>query len=279
MTMNSNEILRSHSSLRMTSGKHAAFTLAEGATHVAMPLVFSKAGFTLAEVLITLGIIGVVAAITIPGLITKCQKTIVENRLKSSYSIIANAVRLSEEENGTGFSPDFGGTGWGYDKSKRIFEQYFMPYIKINYRYPWNECIILTQAYASASGAEQYIDYNNVCYSLMNGVAITFAAGSNSDGINRMSFRIVINPTKKRRIEGRDVFQMFAINGENGYSIGSIKYMDSKNVLTNEKLREYCASPKARIDFAGGSWGRSGFCLELIKSNGWKIPANYPIKF
>lgn len=30
-----------------------------------------KKGFTLAEVLITLGIIGVVAAMTIPGLITK----------------------------------------------------------------------------------------------------------------------------------------------------------------------------------------------------------------
>lgn len=30
-----------------------------------------KKGFTLAEVLITLGIIGVIAALTIPGLITK----------------------------------------------------------------------------------------------------------------------------------------------------------------------------------------------------------------
>lgn len=33
-------------------------------------------GFTLAEVLITLGIIGVVAAMTMPSLITKYQKTL-----------------------------------------------------------------------------------------------------------------------------------------------------------------------------------------------------------
>jgi prepilin-type N-terminal cleavage/methylation domain-containing protein len=33
----------------------------------------AKRGFTLAEVLITLGIIGIVAAMTIPGLITKYQ--------------------------------------------------------------------------------------------------------------------------------------------------------------------------------------------------------------
>ncbi len=230
--------------------------------------------------LITLGIIGVVAAITIPGLITKCQKTIVENRLKSSYSIISNAIRLSEEENGSGFVPDFERVGWSYAKSERIFKQYFMPYLKINYQYPKSKCVELTKAYSDAKGSKQYVDEHNTCYSLMNGTAITFAAGSNnSDRINRMSFRIVINPTKKRRIEGRDVFQMFVINGDNGYYMGSIKYMDKSKILSTEKLREYCGSSEARIQFAGGEWGRSGFCVELIKSNGWKIPANYPVKF
>ena len=42
--------------------KRFSFTLAEGATHVAMPNSKLNFGFTLAEVLITLGIIGVVAA-------------------------------------------------------------------------------------------------------------------------------------------------------------------------------------------------------------------------
>ena len=41
-----------------------------------------KKAFTLAEVLITLGIIGVVAAITIPGLITKYQKLVTVVKLK-----------------------------------------------------------------------------------------------------------------------------------------------------------------------------------------------------
>lgn len=38
-------------------------------------------GFTLAEVLITLGIIGVVAAMTLPGLIAKHRKTVIETKL------------------------------------------------------------------------------------------------------------------------------------------------------------------------------------------------------
>lgn len=58
--------------------------------------------FTLAEVLITIGVIGVVAAITIPSLITKSHRIIVENRLKDSYSIISNAVKMAEEEWGVG---------------------------------------------------------------------------------------------------------------------------------------------------------------------------------
>ena len=49
--------------------KKAAFTLAEGATHVAQSPKPRRAAFTLAEVLITLGIIGVVAAMTLPALI------------------------------------------------------------------------------------------------------------------------------------------------------------------------------------------------------------------
>ena len=57
-------------------------------------------GFTLAEVLITLGIIGVVAALTIPALIANHKKTAVETRLKKFYSVMNQAITQSELENG-----------------------------------------------------------------------------------------------------------------------------------------------------------------------------------
>ena len=56
-------------------------------------------GFTLAEVLITLGIIGVVAALTMPALITNYQKQQTINTLKKSYSILQQAIKLSELKN------------------------------------------------------------------------------------------------------------------------------------------------------------------------------------
>ena len=52
-------------------------------------------GFTLAEVLITLGIIGVVAALTLPALIQKNNNKVVETRLMKFYSAINQAVKMA----------------------------------------------------------------------------------------------------------------------------------------------------------------------------------------
>lgn len=56
--------------------------------------------FTLAEVLITLGIIGVVAAITIPTLIAKTHSKQYTTSFKKSLSTLSNAARMSEAQFG-----------------------------------------------------------------------------------------------------------------------------------------------------------------------------------
>lgn len=49
--------------------------------------------------MITLGVIGVVAALTIPAVITNYQKQETLSRLKKAYSIVQQAIKLSEVEN------------------------------------------------------------------------------------------------------------------------------------------------------------------------------------
>ena len=73
--------------------------------------ILDKKAFTLAEVLITLGIIGVVAALTIPALVAKYDEMVMVNKLKRTYSELANAIELRKAELGTDsyadqFSPD-----------------------------------------------------------------------------------------------------------------------------------------------------------------------------
>lgn len=55
--------------------------------------------FTLAEVLITLGIIGIVAAMTLPTLTKKYQDKVMLTQVKRAYSDIENALRLYAAQN------------------------------------------------------------------------------------------------------------------------------------------------------------------------------------
>ena len=86
-----------------------AFTLAEGGHS---PLLYGdeetqgsprlvKRGFTLAEVLITLGVIGVVAAMTLPSLISKYQEQVTVNHLLKTYSMLSQAVQRMQTDYGT----------------------------------------------------------------------------------------------------------------------------------------------------------------------------------
>ena len=57
-------------------------------------------GFTLAEVLITIGIIGVVAAMVIPSLISSFQKKIYYSKFMKARMVVENALKLYTEETG-----------------------------------------------------------------------------------------------------------------------------------------------------------------------------------
>lgn len=86
-----------------------------------------KRGFTLAEVLITIGIIGVVAAMTIPTLISKIGKRQLESQIKASYATIAQTMRSAEAD---GVDFDMQIQDGGVDSMKEWFQTYMAPYMK-----------------------------------------------------------------------------------------------------------------------------------------------------
>ena len=92
----------------------------------------SKLAFTLAEVLITLGIIGVVAAMTMPTVIKNYQKKQAATQMRKIYAVLENALAMAKAEHGeimywegpTGYIKD------GYEGVEPFIEKYILPYIK-----------------------------------------------------------------------------------------------------------------------------------------------------
>ena len=64
-----------------------------------------KSAFTLAEVLITLGIIGVVAAMTLPALINKTQHQELQTGLKKNYTVLQQALLRAQLDTGEVVKP------------------------------------------------------------------------------------------------------------------------------------------------------------------------------
>lgn len=119
-----------------------------------------QVGFTLAEVLITLGIIGVVSAMTIPNLIAKYQKEQTVVKLKKAISILNQAYKLSYDDVGEPSSND-------YLKftPKEYINTYWAPYIKIsNLCVVYSDCgytSVMPHKYASGKQASWWIGGNS----------------------------------------------------------------------------------------------------------------------
>ena len=80
-----------------------------------------KKGFTLAEVLITLGIIGVVAAMTLPALVQNYQAKVLSTQLKKQYGIITNIMQKMNYDLG-GFKV----TDFSYHTFAPMFKKYLI---------------------------------------------------------------------------------------------------------------------------------------------------------
>ncbi len=211
-----------------------------------------KAGFTLAEVLITLAIIGVVAALTIPTVVRNYQKQQTVVKLKKNYSILNQALNMSEAENGAYSTWD----SELLNTPQKFFETYWKPYLKVqqmcstpNYcgyktPTPWQQTVI--------AGMESIM---GVQFLLTDGsfILIRTAFG----GIeNKVSYILAdINGAKGPNIAGRDVFEFL---------------YDNKGVLP------YChTKTKSQVDAACKSDSKS-CCTDKILREGWEIKDDYP---
>ncbi|GBF23270.1 putative pseudopilin GspG-like [Candidatus Gastranaerophilus sp. (ex Termes propinquus)] len=85
----------------------------------------SKGAFTLAEVLITLAVVGIVAASTIPAVVTKLTRQEYVTKLQKAHNTLVSVVRAAEKDHGP---MQYWNHGQGSDG---FFNMYFKPYLEI----------------------------------------------------------------------------------------------------------------------------------------------------
>lgn len=126
----------------------------------------SNKAFTLAEVLITLGIIGIVAAITIPILVSSYQEKVFVTQFQKVYSQLSQAYNMAAKDNGTADT-------WS---SSQDAYNYLKPYFNINEDCPNVVGCFPQVSYNDLKGSPAENPYNRVRYkfNLTNGVSMMF---------------------------------------------------------------------------------------------------------
>jgi len=217
----------------------------------------SLKAFTLAEVLITLAIIGVVAALTIPSVVSHSRRTEIESKLKKSYMVLSQAVNLAIKDYGPV-------SGWNFPDGsnpqdiRQFANTYFAPYLKIA-----RDCTKSNHPDCNYSGKNlsgYKLLHNNsdgtyASYYLADGSYIEFKFN-----VDKVQFFVDCNGNKKPNVLGYDLFTVSIRQQPNDiikYPL-SVGYINEKTFSGNTS----CATG-----------GNGAYCLTLIVSNGWKIPS------
>ena len=227
-------------------------------------------GFTLAEVLITLGVIGVVSALTMPNLIKKYQKYVIAKQLKSTYSLISQSIQMSqaniEDPNWVINIKNKKKSEYSVLQQIDDFEKYITGNLKktkvygyinpVKYKFPTYKNMN-NQLVAPTTGT------GTIFYTLelVNGsfVFINIVGNSNGITITPPHIYIDVNGKKGPNIYEKDLF-FFVINNKGQLYMPGYN-QKRENILSDctHRANEYAIT-----------------CQSLIMHDNWEIKDDYP---
>ncbi len=220
-----------------------------------------KAAFTLAEVLVTLGIIGVISAMTLPTLVKNHQRTVYVTQLQKVYNELSQAAEKMRNDNNAVSLTE---TRFNQNNANAASD-FLNTYFKVV-----RECTTssgtpcLASEYTSMDGTAFNhwafgVSATNPCVSIASGAAICIGGGvnledsyENGEYTNHGYTRIYVdvNGSQGPNIVGRDLFYMEL------YSDGKI----AEGYMANHE-----------DDCGGGNQDYGGGCLDKIMNAGWKM--------
>ena len=223
--------------------------------------------FTISEVLIALTLVGIIAVIAMPALMSFKQKATSVSGFKKIYSSLKNLVPLSEVDNGS--LADWTFTSGNNDG---FMNAYLIPYLKISKNCStsesgcWAGGTSPTVNYLNNSGTSNISSYSRI--KLDDGIYLAL----NVTGDGYANILVDIDGKSGENIYGKDVFwfiltpkalseTFISVSKEDIYPMGA--GINRASIFTQ--------SPN------GCSKSRSGaMCSGLIVEDGFKIASDYP---
>ena len=221
-----------------------------------------KRGFTLSEVLITLGVVGVVAVLTIPGVMKNYQNRLYTAQLEKVYAQLADAVQgiMNDEHVDNFYETTAAATntcdattgecsaGIGY-----FLNNYFKT-IKKNCMNATNEACMSTQTgfYKTVNGTSVGVPTDEYFVQTITGAAI---GGTYNKSKTCMKILVDVNGPAEPNVAGRDVFAM--------------------QIRPNGALTDYGGVCETATKCTTGTTGNphlaAAGCLDNIIEAGWKM--------
>lgn len=241
-----------------------------------------KNGFTLAEILITLGILGVLSAILMPTLVQNYKREAISAKLKKFYSVSNQAIKMSELRNGP--KEEWKGCVGGNTAIENKmpcsdwYNIYLKDFLKTTRVEHYNSGYQYTLAYfpdgslmVIKSGYDIFFypyakDYNKT--DLTN-----VARPHNGKKCFMFTFtpNIIANTTPYTSGKGIEPYKSLVcekINDSNGNEVEVCNNPDNEDELINNPLYGCNDSQSSK----------RAYCTALIQYYNWKITKNYPLK-
>ncbi len=227
-----------------------------------------KVAFTLAEVLITIGIIGIVAAMTLPSIIGHYRKQEICTRLQKFSSTMQNAINMSTVDNGPA---QYWVTPTQQDDTKdelvsAYINKYIYPYLtgikKCDIKDP--DCKNIGKTLFPNENSQQqqsiYIFEDGSCFTMF------FGGVSTSGGMIHIiyDYNCLGRPNEYDKDQFSFVISYTSGKSARFYAGSNATY----NVEDRDRLLELCKNHTA-------AHGKGG-CSALIEYDGWEIKDDYP---
>lgn len=234
--------------------------------------------FTLVEVLIVLSIIGLVAALIIPQIVQNYQKNQTVESLKTTYSVLNNALENAKIDNGSDVNKWYVPNDTEEHASEYFAKTYLLQSlktIKICGSSTSTDCILRDVWLSPSLKSWHAISGNSNSYSfnLLNGAIVgVYVFNCNGTTVEKCRVQLLfdINGYKAPNIMGKDGFVIELGEGNSGTGNKNrflpYLYNYSRDLLINSGDNTGCNKNN----------GNGARCFALIMKDGWNIADDYP---